>query len=229
MRAARGGRRNAQVRRRSRCPSSRFANCWPSQSRSTPFWPSTPRRFSIHFAAAARSRLEAQRLGLRAYASDLNPVPVLITKALIEIPPKFAGLPPVNPEWQKKSKEQKAATVWQGAQRLGRRRSLLWQVDARRGGKANWPPLSEGQNHQGNGQGTAGLERLRRPGADRHRMAMGTHMFSAQTPPVYPSPPLRGRLVIYARGQTEFGPTLKLETEDFVPWFNAAEHLAPGP
>ncbi len=41
--------------------------------------------------------LEAQRLGLKAYASDLNPVAVLITKALIEIPPKFAGSPPVHP------------------------------------------------------------------------------------------------------------------------------------
>jgi len=41
--------------------------------------------------------LEAQRLGLEAHASDLNPVAVLINKALIEIPPKFAGQPPVNP------------------------------------------------------------------------------------------------------------------------------------
>jgi len=41
--------------------------------------------------------LEAQRLGLRAYASDLNPVAVLITKALIEIPARFAGQPPLHP------------------------------------------------------------------------------------------------------------------------------------
>jgi putative DNA methylase len=40
--------------------------------------------------------LEAQRLGLDAYASDLNPVAVLINKAMIEIPPKFAGKPPVS-------------------------------------------------------------------------------------------------------------------------------------
>jgi putative DNA methylase len=70
------------------------------------------------FCGGGSIPLEAQRLGLRAYASDLNPVAVLITKALIEIPPKFAGLPPVNPEWQKKSKEEKAARVWQGAQGL---------------------------------------------------------------------------------------------------------------
>jgi putative DNA methylase len=49
------------------------------------------------FAGGGSIPLEAQRLGLRAYASDLNPVPVLINKALIEIPPKFAGKPPVNP------------------------------------------------------------------------------------------------------------------------------------
>ena len=49
------------------------------------------------FCGGGSIPLEAQRLGLRAYASDLNPVPVLITKALIEIPPKFAGRPPVNP------------------------------------------------------------------------------------------------------------------------------------
>lgn len=50
------------------------------------------------FAGGGSIPLEAQRLGLKAYASDLNPVPVLINKALIEIPPKFANKPPVNPE-----------------------------------------------------------------------------------------------------------------------------------
>jgi adenine-specific DNA methylase len=50
------------------------------------------------FCGGGSIPLEAQRLGLRAFGSDLNPVPVLITKALIEIPPKFANLPPVNPE-----------------------------------------------------------------------------------------------------------------------------------
>ncbi|MGB3551324.1 MAG: DUF1156 domain-containing protein [Candidatus Binatus sp.] len=50
------------------------------------------------FCGGGSIPLEAQRLGLKAYASDLNPVAVLITKALIEIPPQFAGKPPVNPE-----------------------------------------------------------------------------------------------------------------------------------
>ncbi|WP_354857445.1 DUF1156 domain-containing protein [Acetobacter fabarum] len=48
------------------------------------------------FSGGGSIPLEAQRLGLRAYGSDLNPVAVLIGKALVEIPPKFAGQAPVN-------------------------------------------------------------------------------------------------------------------------------------
>ena len=51
------------------------------------------------FAGGGSIPLEAQRLGLRAAASDLNPIPVLINKALIEIPPKFHGKNPINPEY----------------------------------------------------------------------------------------------------------------------------------
>ena len=50
------------------------------------------------FAGGGSIPLEAQRLGLRAIASDLNPLAVLINKALIELPPKFRNQPPVNPE-----------------------------------------------------------------------------------------------------------------------------------
>lgn len=50
------------------------------------------------FAGGGSIPLEAQRLGLEAHASDLNPVAVLINKALIEIPPKWAGRPPVHPD-----------------------------------------------------------------------------------------------------------------------------------
>ena len=50
------------------------------------------------FCGGGSIPLEAQRLGLRAVGSDLNPVAVLITKALIELPPKFRNRPPVNPE-----------------------------------------------------------------------------------------------------------------------------------
>src|SRR5215216_4751866 len=54
--------------------------------------------FHDPFAGGGALPLEAQRLGLKSYASDLNPVAVLINKAMIEIPPKFAGQPPGNPE-----------------------------------------------------------------------------------------------------------------------------------
>ena len=52
--------------------------------------------FHDPFAGGGSLPLEAQRLGLEAYASDLNPVAVLICKAMIEIPPIFAGRPPVS-------------------------------------------------------------------------------------------------------------------------------------
>ncbi len=74
--------------------------------------------FHDPFAGGGALPLEAQRLGLEAYASDLNPVAVLINKAMIEIPPKFAGWPPVNPEWQEKSDEEKSMTKWKGGQGL---------------------------------------------------------------------------------------------------------------
>lgn len=67
------------------------------------------------FCGGGSIPLETQRLGLEAHASDLNPVAVLITKALIEIPPKFANQPPVNPEARKRLKVKNA---WQGAHGL---------------------------------------------------------------------------------------------------------------
>src|SRR3989475_11829292 len=72
--------------------------------------------FHDPFAGGGALPLEAQRLGLEAYASDLNPVAVVINKAMIEIPPKFAGKPPVNPE-SRQGKELFKKT-WQGAQGL---------------------------------------------------------------------------------------------------------------
>jgi len=59
--------------------------------------------FHDPFAGGGAIPLEAQRLGLTSYASDLNPVAVLINKAMIELPPKFADQPPVNPEAAPKS------------------------------------------------------------------------------------------------------------------------------
>ncbi|MDE0208009.1 MAG: DUF1156 domain-containing protein [Candidatus Tectomicrobia bacterium] len=72
--------------------------------------------FHDPFAGGGALPLEAQRLGLESHASDLNPVAVLINKAMIEIPPRFAGRPPVNP----KSRQDKDLVGWQwtGAQGL---------------------------------------------------------------------------------------------------------------
>jgi len=72
--------------------------------------------FHDPFAGGGSLPLEAQRLGLEAYASDLNPVAVLINKAMIEIPPKFAGKPPVNPE--ARTEKSLIAREWKGAQGL---------------------------------------------------------------------------------------------------------------
>jgi putative DNA methylase len=66
------------------------------------------------FAGGGSIPLEAQRLGLEAHASDLNPVAVLINKALIEIPPKFAHRAPVNPVAQ----HSLMGSAWQGARGL---------------------------------------------------------------------------------------------------------------
>ncbi|MDG6093733.1 DUF1156 domain-containing protein [Acetobacter sp. AN02] len=49
------------------------------------------------FSGGGSIPLEAQRLGLPAYGSDLNPVAVMIGKAMIEIPPKFKDMKPIHP------------------------------------------------------------------------------------------------------------------------------------
>ncbi len=65
------------------------------------------------FCGGGSIPLEAQRLGLEAHGRDLNPVAVLITKALIEIPPRFAGHSPVNPEARRR-----LLGEWKGARGL---------------------------------------------------------------------------------------------------------------
>ena len=72
--------------------------------------------FHDPFAGGGALPLEAQRLGLEAHASDLNPVAVLINKAMIEIPPRFAGRPPVNPA--ARADRTVVAKTWRGAQGL---------------------------------------------------------------------------------------------------------------
>lgn len=74
--------------------------------------------FHDPFCGGGALPLEAQRLGLQSYASDLNPVSILINKGMIEIPPRVFGKDPVNPTWTSKSLSERAITVWSGSQGL---------------------------------------------------------------------------------------------------------------
>ncbi|CAM6977144.1 TPA: DUF1156 domain-containing protein [Enterobacter kobei] len=92
--------------------------------------------FHDPFAGGGALPLEAQRLGLESHASDLNPVAVTINKAMIEIPPKFAGRAPVGPEpvtdkISKKKATKDAFEDWSGAKGLAEdvRRYGAWMRD----------------------------------------------------------------------------------------------------
>lgn len=92
--------------------------------------------FHDPFAGGGALPLEAQRLGLETYASDLNPVAVTINKAMIEIPPKFAGRAPIGPEIAAEKGSKKKATRdafedWSGARGLAEdvRRYGAWMRD----------------------------------------------------------------------------------------------------
>lgn len=82
----------------------------------TGFDPDKLPAFHDPFAGGGAIPLEAQRLGLESYASDLNPVAVMINKAMIEIPPKFAGCAPVGPVI--KGEHVNQTDDWAGAQGL---------------------------------------------------------------------------------------------------------------
>ncbi len=73
--------------------------------------------FHDPFAGGGALPLEAQRLGLESYASDLNPVAVTINKVMIEIPPKFAGRKPVGPQLVG-DKQARLSDDWSGARGL---------------------------------------------------------------------------------------------------------------
>ncbi|WP_394169155.1 DUF1156 domain-containing protein [Saccharospirillum alexandrii] len=73
--------------------------------------------FHDPFAGGGAIPLEAQRLGLKSYASDLNPVAVMINKAMIEIPPKFSGKAPVGPP-PDGERQQTMMEDWAGAKGL---------------------------------------------------------------------------------------------------------------
>lgn len=83
--------------------------------------------FHDPFAGGGAIPLEAQRLGLESYASDLNPVAVLINKAMLELPPKFNGQKPVGPV-PEGEKQQVLIENWSGAKSLAEdvRRYGIW-------------------------------------------------------------------------------------------------------
>ena len=83
--------------------------------------------FHDPFAGGGALPLEAQRLGLESYASDLNPVAVTINKAMIEIPPRFAGRAPVGPRVPGDN-QGKLSEDWNGAKGLAEdvRRYGVW-------------------------------------------------------------------------------------------------------
>ena len=98
--------------------------------------------FHDPFAGGGSLPLEAQRLGLETHASDLNPVAVLINKAMIEVPPKFAGRPPVNPA------SRGEATIidktWRGAEGLAedvRHYGRWMREEAEKGIGQLYPPV----------------------------------------------------------------------------------------
>ncbi len=77
-----------------------------------------PPEFHDPFAGGGALPLEAQRLGLTAHASDLNPVAVTINKAMIEVPPRFVGRAPVGPRRAGRQTESKALNDWPGTSGL---------------------------------------------------------------------------------------------------------------
>ena len=101
--------------------------------------------FHDPFAGGGAIPLEAQRLGLESYASDLNPVAVLINKAMIEIPPKFAGRAPVGPDMEpKKGKKLALTQSWPGATGLAEdvRRYGAWiRAEAQKRIGHLYPPI----------------------------------------------------------------------------------------
>jgi len=103
------------------------------------------------FAGGGSIPLEAQRLGLEAYASDLNPVAVLINKALIEIPPRFANRPPINPDSRRG-----IGVDWKGAAGLAedvRYYGAWMRAEAVKLIGHLYPPVQLPKDH-GGGQGT---------------------------------------------------------------------------
>ena len=111
--------------------------------------------FHDPFAGGGALPLEAQRLGLASYASDLNPVAVLINKAMIEIPPKFNGRHPVGPV-PDSDMQTSMMNDWSGSKGLGEdvRRYGKWMRDEAISRIGNIYPEVELPPEYGGGKGT---------------------------------------------------------------------------
>ena len=105
------------------------------------------------FCGGGSIPLEAQRLGLEAHGSDLNPVAVMITKALIEIPPKFSGQAPVNPAARRQFGRDAG---WKGASGLAEdiRYYGQWMRDEAEKRIGNYYPKVTLPAEQGGGEAT---------------------------------------------------------------------------
>lgn len=95
------------------------------------------------FAGGGAIPLEAQRLGLVAHAHDLNPVAVMINKAMIEIPPRFAGQAPVNPDSRHPAGWRSRLAGGAGA---CRRCAVLRRVDEAGGVPPHRSPVPQGKS-----------------------------------------------------------------------------------
>ncbi len=115
------------------------------------------------FCGGGTIPLEAQRLGLPAYGGDLNPVAVLISKAMVEIPPRFAGMPPVNPE----SRQRLTSESWEGARGLAEdiRYYGQWMRDRAFEKIGHLYPKAELPNNSAGAQGRRGAGAQGRRGA----------------------------------------------------------------
>ena len=135
--------------------------------------------FHDPFAGGGTIPLEAQRLGLEAHASDLNPVAVLINKAMIEIPPRFAG--------RSRQLTRKPGGAVGQRKRSGRARPAWPKMCATTAsGCATRPRSASATSTPGvevtaeTAQERTRSEALRGPQADRHRLAVGPHRQESQ-------------------------------------------------
>lgn len=108
------------------------------------------------FAGGGSIPVEAQRLGLGAIASDLNPIAVVVNKALIEIPPRFSGIEPIGPQSETANDAKLVPKVWLGTSGLAedvRRYGEWMQAEAFRK-LGHYYPQVKVPSHQGGGQAT---------------------------------------------------------------------------